>query len=54
MSERERPRNFDDLERIAGIKRTVPPGLTQRDVERKTAKHLHRWPAWRRKLRGLR
>jgi len=54
MSEREKPRTWEDVERIAGIKRTVPPARTQRDVDRLTAKHLHRWPAWRRKLRGLR
>jgi hypothetical protein len=50
----ERPKTWDDVERIAGIKRTHPPRPTQRDVERLTAQQLGRWPAWRRKLRGLR
>jgi len=54
VSERERPKTLADVERIAGIKRTVPPAPTQNDAERLTARHLRRWPAWRRKFRGVR
>jgi hypothetical protein len=54
LTERERPRTWDDVERIAGIKRTVPPRPTLRDVDKLTAMHLRGWPAWRRKFRGLR
>lgn len=47
---KERPRDWDDLERIAGIKRSVPPAPTQRDAARLTAMRL-KGPFWRRKLR---
>ncbi len=50
---REKPRDWADLERIAGIQRTVPPSVTQKDVQNLTAKRL-KGPFWSRKLRKLR
>lgn len=45
---KERPRDWNELERVTGIKRTVPAALTRRDAANLTAKRL-RGPFWRRK-----
>ncbi len=50
---REKPRDWADVERIAGIQRTVSPSMTQRDVEILTRRRL-KGPFWSRKLRKLR
>jgi hypothetical protein len=46
----QKARDWDDVERIAGIKRTVPASVTRRDVEVMTGKLL-KGPFWRRKRR---
>lgn len=48
---KERPKTWADLETFIGVQRTVRAGVTQRDVERLTARHLRRWPKWARKFR---
>ncbi len=47
---KQRPRDWDELERMAGIQRTAPKSFTQRDAANLTAKRL-RGPFWRRKRR---
>lgn len=42
-------RDWNELERFAGIRRTVPPAVTQRDVLRLTRRRL-KGRKWRRKL----
>jgi hypothetical protein len=42
----DRPRDWDELERLAGVKRTVPKSYTRRDVEVLTRRRL-KGPFWR-------
>jgi len=44
---KDRIRSWSELEQVAGIKRTVPPSVTQRDVYNLTKKRL-RGPFWKR------
>ena len=46
----DRPRSWAELERAAGIKRTVPPAPTQNDALRLTRRRL-KGRRWRRILR---
>lgn len=48
---RQRLRTLADLERAIGIKRTVPPTFTQRDVENLHGKRMRKV---RQKIRGNR
>ncbi len=45
---RQLPKDWNELERMTGIKRTVAPSPTQRDARYLTARKL-RGPFWRRK-----
>ncbi len=47
-----RPHDWNDVERIAGIKRTVSAAPTQNDIENLTARYGPEW--YRRKLRRAR
>jgi hypothetical protein len=46
----ERPQSFEEVERLARIRRTVRAAPTQRDVAELTRRRL-RGPFWRRKRR---
>jgi hypothetical protein len=45
---KDRPKSWEELERVAGITRTVRPRPTQRDVANLTRKRLSKSPQWRR------
>jgi hypothetical protein len=44
-----KPRDWDELEKFAGIRRTVGPSVTRCDVENLTRRRLAKSPFWRRK-----
>ena len=44
-------KTWEELERVAGITRTVQPAPTQRDAQNLTAKRLAASPFWRRRKR---
>lgn len=46
---KQRIKTFEELEQAAGIKRTVSPAPTKRDVANLTAKRLARSPFWKKK-----
>ena len=44
-----KPRDWNELEKMAGIRRTVGPSVTRRDVENLTRRRLAKSPFWQRK-----
>lgn len=42
-------KSWAELERFAGIERTVPPAFTQRDAQNLRRKRLGRSPFWKKK-----
>lgn len=47
MSERQLPKNIDELEQMLGIPRTEPKSYTRRDIEELTRRRLG--PLWGKK-----
>jgi hypothetical protein len=45
---KDRPRDWNELEQLVGVRRTVPRSYTQRDVYELTRRRL-KGPFWRRK-----